>query len=238
MAEWKQVVVSGSDISQLNNNANYVSNGDSGVSLTGSFTGSFVGDGSGLTGVTAVVGNSLTSGEGISTFSFNGSSAVSVAVSGAAALSVDTITKWTGDAFANTSITDNGTLVTITNNAVFQGDVTVNGTASFANTENLLVADRFVLFASGSTTTGDGGIIVQQATQNIGELFGYDSAATRWGLTGSFTADQSAFTPDAFMAAVTTLASTDPNAVGPAIRYEAVGNIYVSSGDESIWIYA
>ena len=120
----------------------------------------------------------------------------------------------------------------------FNNDVVVQGTASFQNTENLLVADRFVLFASGSDSTGDGGIVVQQGTQDVGELFGYDSGETRWGVTSSFSADSSAFTPDAFMAAVTTLASTNPNTSGPDARYDAVGNIYVSSGDESIWIYA
>ena len=134
---------------------------------------------------------------------------------------------------------------TITGDRTFSGDtITINndlivqGTASFQNTTNLEVADRFVLFASGSTSTGDGGIVVQQATQDVGELFGYDSGATRWGVTSSFSADSSAYTPDAFMSAVTTLASTNPNTSGPDARYDAVGNIYVSSGDESIWIYA
>ena len=120
----------------------------------------------------------------------------------------------------------------------FNNDVVVQGTASFQNTENLLVADRFVLFASGSESTGDGGIVVQQGTQDVGELFGYDSGQTRWGVTSSFSADSSAFTPDAFMAAVTTLSSLNPNTTGPDARYNKVGNIYVSSGDDSIWIYA
>jgi hypothetical protein len=128
--------------------------------------------------------------------------------------------------------TFSGTTITINN------DLIVQGTASFQNTTNLQVADRFVLFASGSTGTGDGGIVVQQATQDVGELFGYDSGATRWGVTSSFAANSSAYTPDAFMSAVTTLSSTNPNTSGPDARYDAVGNIYVSSGDESIWIYS
>lgn len=53
MAQWKKVVVSGSAISQLNNDANYVAQDDSSVSLSGSFSGSFFGDGSGLSGVAA-----------------------------------------------------------------------------------------------------------------------------------------------------------------------------------------
>lgn len=127
---------------------------------------------------------------------------------------------------------------TFSNNVNISGDLIVNGTASFQNTTNLEVKDRFVLFASGAGGTGDGGIVVQQATQDVGELFGYDSGATRWGVTSSFAADSAAYTPDAFMSAVTTLSSTNPNTSGPASRYNAAGNIYVSSGDSSIWIYA
>ena len=81
MAEWKKVVVSGSAVSQLNNDSGYLISGDSGVTLSGSFSGSFQGDGSNLTGITAdVLGNSLTDGNGISDFTFDGSGAASVAV--------------------------------------------------------------------------------------------------------------------------------------------------------------
>jgi len=128
--------------------------------------------------------------------------------------------------------------VTISSNLTVNNNLTVLGTASFQNTTNLEVADRFILLASGSNTTGDGGLVVQQGTQNIGELFGWDSGESRWAVTSSFTANQSAFTPDAFMAAVTRLTSTNPNTSGPATRYNKPGNIYVSSNDESIWIYA
>jgi len=137
----------------------------------------------------------------------------------------------TGDLSIDTS----GGTVTINDNLVVTNNLTVQGTASFQNTQNLEVADRFILMASGSNTTGDGGIVVQQATQNVGELLGWDSGVSRWALTGSFTANGSSFTPDAFLAAVTTAAGTSP---APASRYNAVGNIYVSSGDESIWIYS
>jgi hypothetical protein len=73
MATWKKVVVSGSAISQLNNDSNYLESNDSGAELTGSFTGSFIGDGSGLTGVVASNTNTLDQGAGIQTFSYDGS---------------------------------------------------------------------------------------------------------------------------------------------------------------------
>lgn len=49
MAQWKKVIVSGSSISQLANDLGYLRSGDSNVILTGSFKG----DGSGLTGLAA-----------------------------------------------------------------------------------------------------------------------------------------------------------------------------------------
>jgi len=85
MAEWKKVIVSGSNISQLANDANYLIDGQSGAVLTGSFSGSFAGDGSGLTGVVAQNANALVDGNGIANFSYDGSAsgvAVAVEVSG------------------------------------------------------------------------------------------------------------------------------------------------------------
>jgi len=51
MATWKKLLVSGSDISQLNNDSAYLVSGDSNIQLSGSFSGSFEGDGSALTGL-------------------------------------------------------------------------------------------------------------------------------------------------------------------------------------------
>jgi hypothetical protein len=80
MATWKKVVVSGSAISQLNNDANYLVNEQAGAELTGSFTGSFAGDGSQLTGVVASSAFNLSQGAGINTFTYNGTAAQTVSV--------------------------------------------------------------------------------------------------------------------------------------------------------------
>ena len=81
MAEWKKVIVSGSNISQLNNDANYLVDAQDSAVLSGSFSGSFQGDGSGLTGVVASNANALVDGNGIADFSYDGSSAgVTIAV--------------------------------------------------------------------------------------------------------------------------------------------------------------
>jgi hypothetical protein len=347
MASWKKVIVSGSageftsvtssvltndnlviagaggalENSGLTYNGTTLNLGSSQVQaagFSGSFSGSFQGDGSGLTGVIATNPNSISQGTGIVPFSYNGLTAQTVAVSGAAQLSSNAITKWdsTDGKFVNSSLTDNGSTITgatslqlsgasssltgsftgsfagdgsgltgvvsnlnfsgstgngtvalktqtftiagttneietsavnqtltigLPNDVIIAQDLTVNrnltvlGTASFQNTTNLDVADRFILLASGSNTGGDGGIVVQQGTQGIGEAFAFDLAAVRWGVTGSFDGSTSTIAPDAFMAAVVVGAGTDPN-TAPA-RYDAAGNIFVGT-DENIWIYS
>jgi hypothetical protein len=133
------------------------------------------------------------------------------------------------------NLTFDGTTLTVTGNAVITSNLTVQGTASFQNTTNLEVADRFVLLASGSNTAGDGGVIVQQGTQNVGELFGFDSGTTRWAFTSSFNGANSTFTPDAFVAAAVIGANAVPTSA-PA-RYQVAGNIFIGT-DENIWIYS
>jgi len=246
MAEWKKVIVSGSDAhlnSLLVNNNQQISGSVSDTFLSGSFSGSFEGFFSGYADLP-----DLTQGEGIVPFIYDGGTTATIAVSGAADLSDDTIVKWDDNdgKFQNTNIADNGTLVTVGVDAQFDenvtitGDLTVSGTASFQNTQNLLVADRFVLFASGSTTTGDGGIIVQQDAQDVGELFGYDSGVTRWGFTSSFNAASSTFTPSVYVGAVQvgtgqTAGSTAPIYGGTSNGY---GTIHIDTDDGEIWIYA
>jgi hypothetical protein len=136
------------------------------------------------------------------------------------------------------NLTFDGTTLTVTGNATITNNLTVQGTASFQNTTNLEVADRFVLFASGSNTAGDGGIVVQQGTQNVGELYGYNNATTRWGFTSSFSANQSSFTPIAHIT-TTEFAASNPSAApiygGSSNGY---GNIHVNSSTGDIFIYA
>jgi hypothetical protein len=276
--------------------------------LTGSFSGSFV-------GTTNLP--DLTQGSGIVPFIYDGGGTATVAVSGAAALNSNAVTKWNGAAFVNSSLTDNGTVVsgasslqltganssltgsftgsfkgdgsgltglattldisgsngsgitidlvtqdltitgtaneietsaagttltiglpndvTITQDLTVNRNLTVLGTASFQHTTDLDVADRFIRLASGSNAAGDGGIAVQQTNALNAEVFGFDSGATRWGVSSSFDASQNAFTPDAFMALSLVGAGTDPTVV--EARYQVKGNIFIGS-DEGIWIYS
>jgi len=132
----------------------------------------------------------------------------------------------------------NGTTLTVTGNEVITGNLTVQGTASFQQTTNLEVADRFILLASGSNTTGDGGLVVQQGTQNIGELYGYDAAINRWAFTSSFTANQSVFTPSAYITTTEFGGATPPTSPIYGGASNGYGNIFVSTGSGDIFIYS
>jgi hypothetical protein len=136
MATWKKIIVSGSNAhlaqitssvltdgylvmagagGALKDSTITLSGGDfnigsssiistgTGSVLTGSFSGSFTGTVTGL--------EDLTQGSGITPFTYDGSGAATVAVSGAAALNSNAITKWNGSAFVNTTLSDNGTVV-------------------------------------------------------------------------------------------------------------------------------
>jgi len=136
------------------------------------------------------------------------------------------------------NLTFDGTTLTVTGNEVVTGNLTVQGTASFQNTTNLEVADRFVLFASGSNTAGDGGIVVQQGIQNVGELFGYENSVNRWGFTSSFNAGSPSYTAAAFVTTTETSISVPSAAPVYGGASNGFGNIHVKTDTGDIYIYA
>jgi hypothetical protein len=276
MATWKKVVVSGSNVSQLNNDAGYLTSVTAqNAFATASFNGSELlangangnltfasSSGQGLTiaanvgadsltfglsaipnsslanssitiaGIVVDLGDSITQAEILAGSTVVSSSVLSSPGQGQALLTNNGVAGSTIDLGLET--TDSPTFVGLT----LTGDLVVLGTASFQNTQNLLVADRFILFASGSNTTGDGGIVVQQGTQNIGELYGYDSGTTRWGFTSSFNSTGNSFTPAVFAGAVET--STTAPAGNPIYggATNGSGTIHVDTNTGDIFIYA
>jgi hypothetical protein len=275
MATWKKVVVSGSNISQLNNDANYLTsvtaqntfatmsiNGinviadnavdtltfasasGAGLNIVGNsgadsitFTLGSIPNSSLTNSSITVAGTSVSLGGSVTqTQIFAGSTAISSSVlsspnQGEALLTNNGVAGSTIDLGLQT--TDSPTFVGLT----LTGNLVVLGTASFQNTQNLLVADRFVLFASGSNTTGDGGIVVQQGTQNIGELYGYDSGTTRWGFTSSFNSTGNSFVPAVYAGAVETSAVAPSAAPIYGGSGAGQGTIHVDTNTGDIFIY-
>lgn len=80
----------------------------------------------------------------------------------------------------NTTLTGD---FTFTNNVNVEGNFTVSGSITSASieTENLNVADQFILVNSGSTGT-DGGFVVQTGT-TLGAFLFYDGDNERWGVS-------------------------------------------------------
>jgi hypothetical protein len=188
----------------------------SAISASGAISASaFIGDGSALTGLPSAP---------ISTYTGGVSNRIITAVDGS---SVE------GEA----NLTFDGTTLAVTGDATISRDVTISrnlivqGTASFQSTEDLDIKDRFIRMASGSTSAGDGGIVIQQTNALNGEVFGFDSTSTRFGLSGSFDASQNAFTPDAFLSAVV-VGGTGETKADVVSRYQKPGNIFVQDNGE------
>ena len=183
-------------------------------------TGSFVGDGSSLTGLPAAA---------IETYTGGTDNRIITAVNG---------TSVQGEG----NLTFDGSILTVTGDATISQDLTISrnlivqGTASFQSTEDLDIKDRFIRMASGSTSAGDGGIVIQQTSATNGEVFGFDSTATRFGLSGSFDASQNVFTPDAFLSAVV-VGATGETKDDVVSRYVKPGNIFADDQGE-VYIYA
>ena len=81
------------------------------------------------------------------------------------------------------------TVADSTSTVVIPGNFTVEGTASFTDAETLQVEDKIILLNSGSTSAAAGGFIVQQATSDQGQFFGFDNAVGtgRWGFKAAQT---------------------------------------------------
>jgi hypothetical protein len=121
------------------------------------------------------------------------------------------------------------------------GDLVVAGTASFTNTTNLEIKDRFISLASGSTSVGDGGIVVNHfgGTYPSGSAFGYEGGtANRWAVQNEFMPTGSSMVPDAYMGIVTfstAVPTGNPTYGGANYGY---GNIHVETDTGDIFIFA
>ena len=74
--------------------------------------------------------------------------------------------------------------ITIGDNLTVTGDLTVNGDRNIVSTTNLLVEDKFITLASGSSAASDGGIVVQSAANGTGAALVWDTGVDRWAVGG------------------------------------------------------
>jgi hypothetical protein len=213
--------------------------------------------------------NALTFGTGLSgsTSTFNGSTAVNVAISGSSALTTNLIPKWTGTGLANSNITDTGTQVqigsgassgvtvaaggisvtgnsTFNNNLTVTGDLTVNGTASFINSTNTYLKDQFVQINSGSSTLLDSGLVSQYNAAGSGSAFYLDAGTTgpygRWAVAFDVLGTSTAVTPNEFVVTAKINQASNPTEVAPPTwgsGSNGSGNMWITNAGD-IFIYA
>ena len=177
MAQWKKIIVSGSnaDLAIVSaSNAivvgaagyNVIGTNQSNTNLSGSFTGSFKGT---FEGTSNLPDLTQTVGGGITPFTYDGSTATTIAVSGAAELSNNVIVKWdnTDNKFVNTSINDDGTNVSGSTSLQFSGansSLTGSFTGTFVGEGSGLTGLVSTLNITGSdNSTGT----VQLKTQDL-----------------------------------------------------------------------
>jgi hypothetical protein len=223
--------------------------------------------GAGLTGTTF-------NGSAASTFDVGAGALINAAADfiqvNTSSLTTNQIPKLGANTLAGSNISDTGTQVqiaagassglsvaaggvTVTGNSTFNsnltvaGDLTVAGTASFQNTQNLLIGDRFAALASGSTTLTEGGIIVVSSTGAAGmsgSAFYLDTTSAgsfgRFAVAYNVHASASSVTPDEYAVTVRITGSVNPvDATAPTWggQVSGPGNMWINTTSGDIFIY-
>jgi len=140
------------------------------------------------------------------------------------------------------NLTFNGTLLTVSGNATITGDLTVAGTASFTNTDNLNIRDKFILINSGSSTLSDSGWVTQYNAAGSGSAFYLE--ATSAGTYGRFAVAYDAIGTSTSLTADEYVVTAKVNQSAPGAATptwggnstNAQGNMWLTStGDIYIW---
>ncbi len=127
-------------------------------------------------------------------------------------------------------------------NVTVQGNLIVNGTASFEDAETLRIKDPMIILRSGSAGAGDGGFIVEQSGGETGQFFGYDASAGssggRFGLVASVAEDATSVTISNFMPTVTQGALGGAPAGAPLYGgTTGYGNFAVDTTNHDLYVY-
>jgi hypothetical protein len=147
-----------------------------------------------------------------------------------------------GSINGESNLSFDGTLLTVAGNATITGDLTVAGTASFTNTDNLNIRDKFILINSGSSTLADSGWITQYNAAGSGSAFYLDatSAGTygRFAVAYDVVGTSTSLTVDEFVVTAKVNQSA-PGAATPTWGGNGTngqGNMWLTStGDIYIW---
>lgn len=144
-------------------------------------------------GLTSTSGGTMALGESVTITVGEGAGiaveANAVALKNHAGLTDNTVTKWddTNGQLINTSITDDGTDVTVSTNLIVGGDLTVQGSLTSLETTNTAITDNVIVLNSGETGAGissiTSGIEIERGTEG-NKTFVYHETNGRWELSG------------------------------------------------------
>ena len=146
-----------------------------------------------------------------------------------------------GEAATNINMGAADGTVNIAGSASIAGDLIVQGTTTSIQTENLNVSDQFILLASGSTGTKDGGIIVQSGSNGIGTALYFDANSDRWAVNPSNTVNwnDTSLTPKQYVVSVSASADAPPATPSDfGVTSEYYGMMHVNTGNGDIYIYS
>lgn len=132
--------------------------------------------------------------------------------------------------------------VTVGATLTVTGDLVVNGTTTTINTTNLEVTDQWVIINDNGGAANAGFVVHADSATNTA-VYGWDSGAKRWAFdhTGATAAGGgSGISFDSFAVAVDTSSVTGVTAGGAggaATEMTLVGNLFVNTTDEKVWIF-
>jgi len=129
------------------------------------------------------------------------------------------------------------------------GNLTVNGDTTILNTTELLVEDKFIVLASGSTAGSpqDSGIIIQTTTGSSGIGSGSalflngnavpSSGTSRWGLAQNIPHNATSVAPTDYIMSVSSSAADPTLAPTYGSASAGFGNVHINTQSKTIWMY-
>jgi hypothetical protein len=186
-------------------------------------------------------------------YAFNATSA-SYALSASHALTASSVNTLNQNVIINgelTAGTSSLANLTVTNNAVINGDLFVYGSSSVINVENLSIEDKFILVNSGAlgTVPNEGGLIVQTSSSEgvaYGTALYYDQEVNRWlvAKSSSVAYNTTSIGVGGTTDYIVTVSASAGAPVGSPYNFGtgdsdySVGQMYIQTDTSDIYIYA
>ena len=134
---------------------------------------------------------------------------------------------------AEANLTFDGSTLSVDGAVTITGNLQVNGSQTAISSSNLLIADRFALFNSGSGATGDGGFLVGSGSAGSGSAFVFDDSTDRFGvqIDTQLAQDATTSTPEAYTSMYVLNANTGSATYSRHGRRPDVAGARGSAGD-------